>query len=168
MDLVLGDTTYHLVPESQIILDLADCPLTISPSSTVSQVAPTATPVVSDETCNALKQIASDANDTLSTCSVPVECDSLQCVTLGDYETDFQLLQCNNPPAIHAVIYDSGGNKIFDEVLTETTTVPIEDTGFAIVVKITQAPSAIGLEVCSNNLVGYKRRSIFSYTMMAV
>ena len=123
---------------------MADCLPITKPSP--EPTSPPGIPVVSDETCDAIKEIVIAANSQrLATCNVTPECDTIKCLAFNNDETDFQLLQCNNPPAIRGTIYDESGTKIYDEILTNSTEIPLD--AFTVVIKIEQLPDAIGLEV---------------------
>ena len=104
----------------------------VSPSKTNTHSA-TGTPVpsqviVSPRTCDALKGIRDQTNTggSLSTCSVNNQCDTLKCVVLDEYTVSFQPNPCLDPPGIH-VIVNEGNEEIYNEIITETTKIPVGD-----------------------------------------
>ena len=87
-----------------------------------SSVRPT--PITSSETCSSLRSIAD--RSLLHQCSTNPQCDTIQCSVTG-YNSNFQILPCNNPPGFHVTVYDPDNNKIYDEVVTNTTNIPLSE-----------------------------------------
>lgn len=159
---------YNIVPLTQIILDKTEC---IVPTTTTTTTIPTSTtmtatqgnatnsvpvttpssvPVpqqISPQTCEAIEGIRDQVNTGgLTTCTIVEECSTLSCVTLGLYTSSFQLLPCHDPPAIHAILRDKE-SKIYDGVLTNTTTIPVSSSGNALRVGLEQKENAIAFKV---------------------
>ena len=138
--MIAGSQSYRLIPETQIILDKSICTETPLPTA-----SPTTSSAISNETCESLKNIANRVNG-LTKCTTNDVCDTLDCTTLG-YDSHFQIKPCNNPPAVHATVYDPDGDLVYDRVLTNTTDIVIPGVGNLHVV-IHDTPDAIGLQVC--------------------
>ena len=103
---------------------------------------------ISNETCMALHGISDETQDSLvGTCSVSMDCSTLLCSTATGYTGNFEILPCNNPPGIHAMLFDQQQNKIYDEILTDTTTLTLGTN--SLVIDITQLSDGIGLKVRS-------------------
>ena len=112
---------------------------------------PSPSPPISNETCMALQGISDETQDSpVGTCSVTMDCSTLLCSTATGYTGNFEILPCNNPPGIHAKLFDQQQNKVYDEILTDSTTL-IFDTN-ALVIDITQLSDGIGLKVSSQQL----------------
>lgn len=138
-DIIAEGQSYRLIPETQIILDKSKCKETPLPTA-----SPTTSSPISNETCESLKNIANQVNG-LTECTTNDVCDTLDCITLG-YDGHFQIKPCNNPPAVHATVYDPDGDLVYDRVLTNTTDIVLPEVGTLHVV-IHDTPDAIGLQV---------------------
>ena len=130
---------YQIIPKTQIILDKSSCidPNIVSTTMTVD-ATPSPSPMlaVSPETCQAIEDIRDTTNDgAFATCTVNNVCDTLTCVSLNEYTTSFQLLQCLRPPGIHFVMYDSN-NKIYDDIIRNTTQIPIGSTSSTLILTL--------------------------------
>ena len=91
------------------------------------------------------------AQDSLvGTCNVSMDCSTLLCSTDTGYTGNFEILPCNNPPGIHSMLFDQQQNKIYDEILTDTTTLTLGTN--TLVIDITQLSDGIGLKVSSQQL----------------
>ena len=113
--------------------------------------SPSPSPPISSETCMALQGISDETQDSLvGTCGVSMDCSTLLCSTATGYTGNFEILPCNNPPGIHAMLFDQQQNKVYDEILTDTTTLTLGTN--SLVIDITQLSDGIGLKVSSKQL----------------
>ena len=120
------------------------CPTTtypLSPSSTQTPPSNTSAPG-SLTTCNAIKRLATQ----LSTCHANPACDTLDC-TAGGYRSKYQILPCSNPPAVHVTLYNPNKAVIFNQTITNSTTVGLPFNSKLIITVHHDKPDAIGLEV---------------------
>ena len=107
------------------------------------------TVVVSPETCKAIKDAKDDTNARnkfFVSCSVNPECDTMTCITFNEYSSSFQIKPCLDPPSVHVVVAD-GGVKVYDDVVSETTTINIPNKPFTMTVGITQEDGGLGIQV---------------------
>lgn len=119
---VAGGQRYYLVPESQIILDKSHCGPNIN--TTIPIPSPTPSSPTDPKICNALTSIA---NQPQSQCTTNAECDGLICNILNYYKGQFQILPCNDPPGLHVTLRDENNEIIYDNVITNTTTIPLSE-----------------------------------------
>ena len=112
---------------------------------------PSPSPPISNETCMALQEISGKTQGSLvGTCGVTMDCSTLLCSTTTGYTGNFEILPCNNPPGIHSTLFDQQQNKVYDEILTDTTTLTLGTN--TLVIDITQLSDGIGLKVSSQHL----------------
>ena len=153
--LVVDGDEFDIIPETQIILDKADCfNSTIVPthSHSVTRTShtlfPSNTPAsVSPETCESLKQLAQQAPKNLGNCKTNQACDTIDCTTLNNYREKFTIVPCDSPPAMHIVIYDPEGGVVYDQLVTNRTEVPLGPFGTRLVVIIDDEPGAMNVQV---------------------
>ena len=156
------------MPESQIILDKSHCPVSSSQSmslmpstmttmtstfinvqTTVTTTSVRPTPVTSSETCSSLRSIAD--RSLLHQCGTNPQCDTIQCSVTG-YNSNFQILPCNNPPGFHVTVYDPDNNKIYDDIVTNSTSIPLSEANglyLLVLVDTNKLNDTITLEVRS-------------------
>ena len=104
-------------------------------------------PPLSSETCEAQQEISDATKDSpIGSCEVTLNCSTLICSTSDGNTADLELLPCNDPPGIHVIFFDTDNNVVYDEILTETTTIPLGAN--SLVLYITQLPDGIGIKVC--------------------
>ena len=77
-------------------------------------------------------------------CSVTMDCSTLLCSTATGYTGNFEILPCNS---IHAIFFNQQQNKVYDEILTDTTTLTLGS--YSLYIYITQLSDGIGLQVSS-------------------
>lgn len=102
-------------------------------TSAISLIPSPTNIVVSPETCSALKSIAN--HSLLSQCSTNVPCDTIQCSVTG-YSSNFQILPCHDPPGFHVTMYDPDNRKIYDHIVTNTTTIPVSESNGVYLVMV--------------------------------
>lgn len=118
----LGNT-FYLVPESQIILDKTHCEVNVVPTSPTAVPSPTSKAPTDPKICNALKNIAQNQPQ----CTTNPDCDTVICNTLN-YESQFQVLPCHDPPGLHVRVYDENNELIYDKIVTNSTEVPLSES----------------------------------------
>ena len=111
----------------------------------------------------ALQEISDETQGSLvGTCSVTMDCSTLLCSTATGYTGNFEILPCNNPPGIHAMLFNQQQNKVYDEILTDTTTLTFES--YSLYIYITQLSDGIGLKVSSERLMcNYELYNLLSH-----
>lgn len=60
----------------------------------------------------------------------------------------FQVLPCLHPPGVHVILDDPNGERVYDEIINNKTSIPLEDLpGTTIVIDVTDGDGVVGVEV---------------------
>ena len=123
-------------------------------STTVSSFShPTPTSVPVNPTCASLQKL--NGQFQFLQCTVNGACDTIDCGggnipivgnVLGDRHISFQVVPCNNPPAINVQLHNSTG-VIYQRKLTNTTDIPLAGPSHLTVVVRHDQKNAIGFQV---------------------
>lgn len=149
MDAIVSNQVFHVVPQSQVILDKTNCTKMGGASMTTpSIIFPTPVPV-SSETCAKLMELA--AVSLSKDCSVNELCNTVSCNTFG-YRSRFQILPCHDPPGFHVVLYDIDGSVFYNGIITNSTSIHLAFSQFNLLIVVRQNRSSsslgFGVRIC--------------------
>ena len=143
VQITVDGSAYNFVPEQQIIIDTSVCVTEMPP---LTEAPPSRQPIT-QETCDALEDIASSPFLTQLdvACLVTTPCDGMLCNIVG-YQLYVQVLPCEQPPRFFVQLNNSYG-VIYENILrVGSTSVPLGDIG-TLVFTVTNKPGAVGLKV---------------------
>ena len=134
-----------MIPETQVILDKSRC---IEPPSVPVPTDTTPSSHVSKETCNSMKQLASQAPPELGKCITNEACDTIICTTFNEYKSEFKLLPCDNPPSVGTTIIDPEGEVIYHQIVSNSSEIPLGPFGTTLYLTVSSEPGVMSIEVC--------------------
>ena len=103
-------------------MDKTHCDSNVAPTRSTTLPTPTPKSPTDPKICNTLKNIAQSQPQ----CTTNPDCDTVICKTLN-YRSEFQVLPCHDPPGLHVRVYDENGELIYDQIVTNSTEVPLSE-----------------------------------------